>query len=237
MRLVAMLLGLVLSTPALAGGVGPLVMGGFHTEEVYFYSSQLNGGQGVSLGDPTQYEQYSETQLIGNVGAGLELILGDRDDLIQGVFRGYWMMDFPQALPTTGELVDDDALVLNIREEATQIGVGTVGMNFGIVRAANNKFRFAIGAHLGSGFATSNHTEFFLAQADVSLNYLITRTLEIYADVGYGLRVRKSLSHGLYGTAGLRVMFDCRPPCASPPLSITPTETTSTCWTIRGRER
>jgi hypothetical protein len=210
MRLVAVLAGLLASAPAFAGGVGPLVMGGFHTERVAYYSSTQDGkADGPRFDDPSQYTQFWQTQVIGNAGAGLELVLGDRDDLIQGVFRGYWMMDTPQRDPSKASTdVDKEAMVANWREEIRHVGVGSVGLNFGVVRAAQNKFKLSIGVHLGSGFLTNDHNEFLLAQAGLDASYLLSRTLEWYVDVAYGLRARKDISHGLYGTMGLRVMFD-----------------------------
>ncbi|MCB9682235.1 MAG: hypothetical protein H6733_12280 [Alphaproteobacteria bacterium] len=210
MRLVASLIALFAASPAFAGGIGPLVMGGFHTERVAYYSSTTdNQASGVTFSDPSQYTQFNQTQIIGNAGAGLELVLGDRDDLVQGVFRGYWMMDTPQSDPAIGDnLVDDEVLVANWRENINHIGVGTVGMSFGVLRAANNNLKLSVAVNVGSGFATTNHTEFFLGQAGLNVDYLINRSLEFYVDVCYGLRIRKTLSHGVYGTAGLRVMFD-----------------------------
>ncbi len=197
------------SAPAYAGGVGPMVMGGFHTEPVAFYSSEIDGGEGPVIPDLGSYEQFLETQIIGNAGGGLELMLGDRDDLIQGVFRGFYMVDLPQHQPDpNNELVDADALVVAIREDVRHLGLGTVGINFGVARAVQNKLKFSVALHLGAAFATFDQAEFFLGQLGGNLSYLVRRNAEVYVDVSYGLRARKDLSHGLYGAAGVRVLFD-----------------------------
>ncbi|HMV66973.1 MAG TPA: hypothetical protein PKA64_08995 [Myxococcota bacterium] len=194
---------------AYAGGVAPIVTGGFHTEKVYFYSKEKDGGAGALIRDQGQYEQYSATESIGQFGSGLELMLGDRDDFIQGVFRGYWMMDTPQVDPgKVSDLVDADALVASWRTETRHAGVGTVGIQWGVVRAASDRFKLGMSLHVGAGFLTSDHTEFLLAQGGVNVNYQITRTVEFFADVDYGLRVRKTPGHGLYATTGLRFLFD-----------------------------
>lgn len=207
MRTAALIAFLLMPVPALAGGVAPIVTGGFHTESVAFYSSKTDGG--VKIPDQASYPQYQQTEYIGNVGSGLELVIGDRDDLIQGVFRGFWMMDFPQYAPDKqGEVVDADSLVVSLRDNAKHMGVGTVGLQWGVVRAANDKFRFAVGVNVGAAFATQDHSEFLLAQVGGNLNYAVTRTVEVFLDVDYGLRVRKTLSHGAFGTAGVRIMFD-----------------------------
>jgi hypothetical protein len=201
--------GALAPTSAHAGGVAPIVTGGFHTEKLYFYSREKDGGAGAVIRDPNQYERYDMTQVLGQVGSGLELMLGDRDDFIQGVFRGYWMMDTPQIDPAKStDLVDADALVAAWRTEARHVGMGTVGIQWGIVRAASDRFKFGLSLHVGGAFLTSDHTEFLLAQGGANVNYQITRSLEFFADVNYGLRVRKTPGHGLYTTAGLRVLFD-----------------------------
>ena len=167
MRTAALIAFLMLPAPALAGGVAPLVTGGFHTEPVAYYSSETASGVKIpSLGD---YPQYSQTEYIGDVGSGLELVVGDRDDLIQGVFRAYWMMDLPEHVPTPreGEVVDESALVAPIRTDIKHMGIGTVGLQWGVVRAANDKFRFALGLNVGAAFATKDHTEFLLDRKSV----------------------------------------------------------------------
>jgi hypothetical protein len=209
MRLVAPIAAILLSTPAYAGGIGPMVVGGFHTEPLYFYSAEADGGDGPRFANPADYEQYKSSQLIGSIGSGLELVLGDRDDFIQGVFRFYWQLDTPQIDPAqTSDLVDADAMIATWRETARHIGVGSVGLQWGIVRAANDKFKFGLSAHVGTGFLTTDHTEFLLVQGGANVNYQIIPTLEAYLDVTYGVRIRKNASHGAYGTAGLRILFD-----------------------------
>lgn len=209
MRAVAPLLALLVSAPAYAGGVGPMVMGGFHTESVPYYWTIADAGQGDPIADINAYEQVFETQFIGNVGGGLELVLGDRDDLIQGVFRGYYMMDFAQSAPGPGaELLDSGAVIANWRENVNHLGIGSVGLTFGVARAAADRFKFSIATHIGAAFVTENRGEFILWQVGGNANYLITRTVEFYVEVTYGLRARKDISHGVYGAAGLRFMFD-----------------------------
>jgi hypothetical protein len=210
MRFVAPIAALLLSTSAQAGGLGPMVIGGFHTEPLYFYSANVGGDATASrYQSPRDYEQYKVTQTLGNIGSGLELVLGDRDDFIQGTFRVYWQMDTPQVDPLkSSDLVDEEALVANWRENARHTGVGTVGLQWGVARAANDKFKVGVSAHVGAGFISSNHHEFFIGQLGANMSYQITPTLEAYLDVTYGLRVRKYLSHGLLGTAGLRILFD-----------------------------
>lgn len=206
MRLVAAAVALLVSTPAFAGGVGPLVMGGFHTEQVAFYTTQTSNG--TPIRNRAEWPQEYNSQILGNAGGGLELVLGDRDNLIQGVFRAFYMVDMPQVAPTDAELIDQGEVVAAWREDIKHIGVGTVGLTFGVVRAASDRLKFAVAVHMGAGFLTNDHTEFALAQVGPNLSYLFSRTVEGYIDASYGIRYRKEVSHGLYGSLGIRYLFD-----------------------------
>ncbi|MCB9665650.1 MAG: hypothetical protein H6732_16195 [Alphaproteobacteria bacterium] len=209
MRVAVAAAALLASMPAYAGGIGPLVMGGFHTEEVAYYYSRTNSGTGARIPNQQDWEQVFDPQIIGNAGGGLELVLGDRDNLIQGVFRAFYMLDTPQLNPVgDAELLDSGAAVTAFREDIKHIGVGTVGLTFGVVRGASDRLKLAVAVHLGAGFLTNDHTEFALAQAGPNLSYLFSRTVEGYIDVSYGVRFRKTVSHGLYGSLGIRYLFD-----------------------------
>jgi hypothetical protein len=196
------------AAPAYAGGIAPIVSGGFHTERVFYYSKEQEGGAGNPIRDPANYERYDQIQAVGNAGVGLEIVLGDRDDLVQGVFRGFWMLDTPQADPSKAGVVDADAIVSAYRTTPRNTGAGTVGMQWGLVRAANDKFKAGLSIHAGAGFLTPDHSEFLIAQAGGFAGYQMTRGLEAFIDVDYTLRVQKTLSNGLTATAGLRVLFD-----------------------------
>ena len=112
MRFLATAIGSTLfaSSTAWAGGVGIVGTGGMHTETVHFYSSV------DAIGDPyanfRDYDQYQLSQTLGNGGFGIELMLGDRDDKITGVFRGFYNIDQPQQDPATvTSLVAAEAVV------------------------------------------------------------------------------------------------------------------------------
>lgn len=207
--LIAVLAVLGPMSPAIAGGVGPYIMGGFFNEPLYFYSSEADGGSGPRIADEANYEQFKQQQILGNAGAGLELVLGDRDDLVQGVFRGFWMMDTAQKAPNNEGIVDDDALVVAYRDTLRHTGVGTVGMLWGLARVGPAKrLKISLAAHVGAGFLSRENQQFFLAQAGTNISYLISRGAEFYVDVNYQFRVRKTISHGLIGAAGVRILFD-----------------------------
>ncbi len=57
MRHAVALAALLIATPAQAGGLGPLVMGGFHTEPLWFYTNAADGGNGPRIQSIAEYEQ------------------------------------------------------------------------------------------------------------------------------------------------------------------------------------
>ena len=67
------------SQTAHAGALGTVATAGFHQERAYFYSRQG--------------EQFRETQLRFNSGLGIEALVGDKDEKIQGLLRLVWVSD------------------------------------------------------------------------------------------------------------------------------------------------
>src|SRR5262245_13716661 len=89
-RVAAIALALSISGSAFAGGLGILATGGAHTERVYYYSNADEDGNPFK--DLSDYTQFHQDQFLPNLGAGLDLMLGDRDDKIVGDAQLYWMM-------------------------------------------------------------------------------------------------------------------------------------------------
>jgi hypothetical protein len=192
----ACLLGLGASFSASAGGVGAVVLGGMHTDTVYFYDSA------------NDYAQYKQTQIAPNMGGGVEVLLGDRDDRITGVFRGYFVQDAAQKDPATlTEIVSPDDVVANVRTIPRNIGVGTFGLEWGFL-GSTDSFQLIIVTALGSGFLTTDHSEFMLGELGGGFTYRFGRNLEAYAEVVYQARYRKGFAHGSNGYAGARFRFD-----------------------------
>lgn len=208
MRLLVSLLALTASTSAFAGGIGPVVTGGFHTEKLYYYSNTNESGE--VLADPDDFPQYNVDQALGNVGAGLEIVLGDRDNRVQGVFRGFWNMDFPQADPAVGnKVVDPDTIVAARREDLRHVGIGSVGIQIAVLGdPALQKPVLNLAAHVGSGFLTTDRTEFAFAQIGPALTWRLGRSVAVWGEIDYTLRFRKVASHGATGSVGVRMMFD-----------------------------
>jgi hypothetical protein len=223
MRLAISILALTASTTATAGGLGVIVNGGFHSEDVYFYSDSVSvlnddgsladGGFGgtqikyQSLGD---YEQYKNSQLLGDVGAGFELILGDRDGKFFGTFRGYWSLETSQRDPSLTLGLDDTEqthLVAEWREGFRHVGIGLVGITW-LPIGDTSGFAAGPAAHLGAGFLTSDHTEFLIGQLGMTATYRTSRSTQLWADVNGVFRFRKVGSGGFAVNAGFRYLFD-----------------------------
>jgi hypothetical protein len=198
---------MLVSTPALAGGVGIIGNAGFHTEDVYWYSSQtLDDGQQIE--NEANYEQIRQRQSLFNGGGGLEFLLGDRDDRVQGVFRLYYNMDAAQADPASRTtLVPEEAVVANIRDSVRHIGMASVGLSWGVIGNPDG-FQLGLSAHAGSGFLTNDRTEFLMAQIGPTASYRVGRQVVLFGDVQYAMRFRKELSNGALVTLGARYMFD-----------------------------
>lgn len=195
MRFAMTTMGILLSSNAFAGGIGLLGTGGMYTESVYFYDSSQ------------EFQQYSQTQTIGTYGTGLEFSLGDRDDKIMGMARFYWIQETPQTDPakTTG-LVDPENVVANIRDTTKNVGMFSVGLQW--TYWEKEKLRLNVNAMFGSGFLTTDHSEFFIAEAGIGTAYRISRDVDFHVEVQYALRNRKGLRHGMNTYAGIRYLFD-----------------------------
>ena len=210
MRLAVAALALILSAPAHAGGIGLIVAGGAHTERMWFHSDEIvsDDGDKVVVTDPDQFEKYEMSQTLPHGGGGIEIVLGDRDDKITGSFRLMYMQDAPQTDPAeVTDQVDPAHVIAAYRDETRHIGTGVVGLNFGIIGNPDN-FQAGLTAHLGSGFLTTDHSEFLLGDVGPSAQYKLTRQMQLFGDVTYQMRYHKGLSNGVQGLVGVRYMFD-----------------------------
>jgi hypothetical protein len=196
MRPAACLLALLASGPAFAGGIGLIATGGFHGEKVYFYDSSAEN------------RQYSIGETIPSLGGGIEVLLGDADDRFTGVMRGYYLMDAPQRDPAElTALVDPADVVGEHREEPRHLGMATVGLQWGFLGDPQGLMAVAVGS-FGSGFLTTDHTEFMMLELGGGVSWEFARNLRLYANAEYALRYRKGLSNGMNGYAGVRWFFD-----------------------------
>jgi hypothetical protein len=194
----ATLLGCTLLLPgtAMAGGLGVLGLGGLHSDRLYYYAADESG----VLTQQTPYNQLNP-----NFGGGLELVLGDKDDKILGVFRAYYMQDAAQTV--SGPLAEGGDYVYNIRTVPRDIGMLSGGIQWGIVGDPTG-LQFVLTTNIGSGFFTSDFTEFIQAEGGAGMSYMFNRKVQIHAEVTGGVRYRKRIYHTENLYLGVRYLFD-----------------------------
>jgi len=209
MRIALAALALIVAPTAQAGSLGLIFAGGAHTEQTWFYSThQYGNGDPIPYTDPADYDQYELVQTLPHLGTGMELILGDRDDRILGSFRFYYQQDGAQGDPAElTSQVQSEHVVANVRDEARHIGMGMVGLSWGVWGDPSG-FQLGFSGHVGSGFLTTDHTEFLAADIGPSATYKLNRQMQAFVDGQYVMRFRKGYSHGGQGVLGIRYLFD-----------------------------
>lgn len=197
MRLLVPLLALAWTSNAWAGGIGVLATSGIHTQQTYYYD------------ESDDLEQYKLTQVIPSYGTGLEIVLGDHEERVIGLFRAYWLQDMPERHPRDiSNDVDSDDVVADVRDVPRNVGMGSIGIQWGFLGDPNGFMVTAVGA-MGSGFLTTDHTEFFQMELGGGFAYNFAKMpVQGYANAAYAVRYRKNWSHGPVVYAGLRYMFD-----------------------------
>jgi len=206
--------GLVAAPQAEAGGLALLGYGGSYTDQVYFYSNvdpdTFEDDNPVVFEDFTEYEQYSVSEVLPQGGAGLEVVLGDRDDMITGSIRMLYQQDAPQVDPREiTSQVPTEYIVGVHREDPRHLGIGLIGLNFGLVEFAQDRFRFEAVGLVGSGFVTVDHTEFFMAGIGPGLVFKAARQLHLVGEIGYYARFQqRGWQHQGNITLGARYYFD-----------------------------
>jgi hypothetical protein len=195
MRAALTLAALLSTSPAFAGGVGVLATGGVRTDTVYWYDAN------------DEMAQIRQPQLLVLTGAGGEFLLGDRDDKILGVFRGYWLMVGPETDPAKLTSRTDAEVVANWREEPQHVGMGTVGVQWGFLGDPRKLQLNAVGS-AGSGFLTSDHREFVQVELGLGGSYTFARSFQAHLSVvGTGM-MRKTPAFGANVYGGIRYLID-----------------------------
>jgi len=211
------------ATSALAGGVGVLATGGLHTEKVYFYSD--HSPEGVEYNDIADYDQFEMIQTLPNLGGGIEILLGDRDDKIMGSVRGFYLVDGAQKDPAevTDDVSNPDWVVGAYRGDGNvrpgepnaggpaggrSLGMIMVGMSWGIIGEPGGLQLGAVG-HVGTSFLTRDHTEFFIMQVGPGVTYKVARQVQLFGELQYAARFRQAQwAHSGNVMLGARYLFD-----------------------------
>ena len=188
------LLLLSMTPDAAAGAVGVISHTGYHQGKAYYYRS--DGEQGVD----SQYRPH--------LGSGIELMLGDKDDRLQGLLRMYWNRDMPLQNPSyleeegyTYEHPNYDELTP--RDD----GVISIGLQWGIW-GEPTAFQVIGTTSLASGFWTVDNLEYFVLDAGVGAMQTLNDQLQFYGTVNFSPRYRKQLLVSSNAFVGARFLFD-----------------------------
>ena len=188
------LVGIAFCTPstAFAGTIGLQTMVGMHQERAYYYSQA--GDQGI------------DNQSRPNYGVGIETLVGDKDEKVQGLMRLSWMQDSPPKAPDTGGI--DDADVPKAYEEGPRnVGVLGLGVQWGVLGDPTGT-QMNITSLVGSGFLTNDNTEFVLIEVGVGGTHNLSESLQLTGTLAGTLRYRKHMSVGPTANIGIRYLFD-----------------------------
>jgi hypothetical protein len=191
LRNVAAALLLSLPVPALAGGLGVNANSGVHFDRVYSYS----------VDDAGNFEQLApETQILPDQQFSIEGVLGDRDNRILGVFSFGYLVDSGQMPPQRGD-------AYNVRRDPRSVGTLSAGLQFGFLGQPDKLQAIAVGS-IGSGFLTTDQTEFAFGNAGVGGSWTLARHIQVAATATAGTRYRKRFYPT--GNVGLsaRYLFD-----------------------------
>lgn len=181
----------LLSTPAHAGGIGLVGVGGAHSDRVDSYTWDEAAQEYV--------QEAPEYQMNSNLGVGGEIILGDKDNKVLGIFRGYYLGDGPQHAPKAGD-------TFAIREELRPMAMLSAGLQWGIVGDAS-KIQLVATTTIGTGI-TKDFTDFAMTEVGVGGTWMAARKVQVAASVGGGIRYRKLFYPTVTGYAGVRYLFD-----------------------------
>ena len=183
-------------TNAEAGGAGVVLSGGFHQDRAYYYNE--DGDQGI------------DTQLPMNTAYGGELLLGDRDDRVLGIVRGFVARDAalknpdPKALgEASGEYTFPDVEAAG----PTVRGAASVGIQWGLWGDPNG-FQLIATSLIGSQFWTIDNLETAVFQAGVGVTYTVNERYQFAASLDATSRFRKRFYWGSDVWLSARYMFD-----------------------------
>jgi hypothetical protein len=177
--------------PALAGGLGIVTTAGAHGDRVYSYEEDVNG---------ETTEKPPEDQINANYGAGLELVLGDKDNKVSGIFRGFYLQDAPQQDPKNGP-------IFNIRDVPRDLGIVSAGVQWGILGDPGT-IQMTILGTIGAGVFTSDLTGYAFSEAGVGGTWMAARRVQLAASANGGIRYRKRVYPTVTGYLGVRYLFD-----------------------------
>lgn len=203
------------SPAALAGGVGLNIIGGTHSESVYVFDAQ-----------DTKFEI---TQQQPAYGLGLQVLLGDRDDDLQGVMKFSWIANSPanhEGVQTpdgfdapeggyqmSGRFAcDDNGNPQDFLEShqacgTTNVATASAGLQWRIW-GDSDEMMATFTPSIGAGVMTADSAEYLQVELAPGFHYAISDELHLQTEIAVQLRYRKSGSFGVTSYTGFRYMFD-----------------------------
>jgi hypothetical protein len=179
------------SADANAGGLGVVLNTGLRSDKAYYYD----------LDD----EQYIDKQMRPTNGFGVEMMLGDRSDPIQGLIRGSLVVDSP--VKTPADAGSDDIHPDYDELSSRKTGVMAVGIQWGIWGDPEG-FQLIANSLVGTGFITPDNFEFLVVEPGFGFNYTMQERYQLNVNLAATARYRKTLSMAGNLYAGFRYMFD-----------------------------
>lgn len=177
---------------AFAGTIGLQTMAGMHQERAYYYSQ--SGEQGI------------DNQSRPNYGVGIETLVGDKDEKVQGLMRLSWMQDSPPNAPDTGG-IDDADIPQAHKQGPRNVGVLGLGVQWGVL-GDPSATQMNITSLVGSGFLTNDNTEFVLVEVGVGGTHNLSESVQLTGTLAGTMRYRKHMSFGPTANIGIRYLFD-----------------------------
>ena len=184
---------------AQAGGIGVTMGGGFHQDRAYYYRDDGSLTQGI------------DKQLPGNYSIGGEVLLGDRDDRVLGLVRGYISHDASLKNPDPAALGEDtsyDYIFPDVEAKGGRtVGAFSVGMQWGLWGDPNG-FQVVANSLIGSGFWTVDNLEYALFEAGVGAAYTMNERFQVVGSLDATARYRKRFHFGSDVWVSARYLFD-----------------------------
>ena len=182
------------SGSAHAGALGLTGSAGIHQQRAYYYAPGETRNAGI------------DSQMRPNYGVGLEAIVGDKDEKVQGILRLGFLQEEPTTEPDTGGIKNAVYPAAHL-EDPRRVGTLGLGVQWGVLGDPSGT-QMTITSIVGTGFITTDNTEFLLVEAGVGGTHNLTSSLQATANIMASMRHRKHMSFGPNVYAGLRYMFD-----------------------------
>jgi hypothetical protein len=177
---------------AYAGALGLQTSAGLHQERAYFYSQTD--------------EQGLDNQMRPNFGVGIETLVGDKDEKVQGILKLSWVQDSAPNKPDTGDV--SNAVDPPTHEEGTShVGVLGLGIQWGLLGDPTGT-QLTLSSIIGSGFLTTDNTEYVMIETGVGGTHNLNETLQLMGTIAATMRYRKHMSFGPNAYVGIRYIFD-----------------------------